>query len=394
MSAPPKILILTGSYGNGHLEVTRSLIMELNKRGITNIVTSDLFYEAHPFLTNVTRKLYIKSFTKGQTIYGYLYYKSDFRLTDFRIDRMIDRYGYMRISQLMKEHEFDLVINTFPMQALPIYKQRTNPEIPFINVLTDFCLHTRWISDGIDYFFVACGSLKKELLDTGINEQKITVSGIPIKEEFYFAEKIPDSEEKDSNKTKKLLISAGAHGVLSDLGKIIEELKIKEELYITVVCGSNKVLFEELSQNYQFDENVKILGYVSNMADLMKQSDMMISKAGGISLSEALAIRIPLILTPAVPGQERDNALFFEKEGMAIVTKTENDIVPAVLSLLKQPLLARSLMNQMEKHFHPHASELIIDKALALIENPPIRKETKSISKELKKRLKIDRNIF
>ena len=120
----------------------------------------------------------------------------------------------------------------------------------------------------------------------------------------------------------------------------------------------------------------------------------MISKAGGISLSEALAIRIPLILTPAVPGQERDNALFFEKEGMAIVTKTENDIVPAVLSLLKQPLLARSLMNQMEKHFHPHASELIIDKALALIENPPIRKETKSISKELKKRLKIDRNIF
>lgn len=181
---------------------------------------------------------------------------------------------------------------------------------------------------------------------------------------------------------------------MSDLGKIIEELKIKEELYITVVCGSNKVLFEELSQNYQFDENVKILGYVSNMADLMKQSDMMISKAGGISLSEALAIRIPLILTPAVPGQERDNALFFEKEGMAIVTKTENDIVPAVLSLLKQPLLTRSLMNQMEKHFHPHASELIIDKALALIENPPIRKETKSISKELKKRLKIDRNIF
>ena len=105
----PKILILTGSYGNGHLEVTRSLITELNKRGITNIVTSDLFYEAHPILTNVTRKLYIKSFSKGQNIYGFLYYKSDYRLTDFRIDRMIDRYGYMRISQLMKENDFDVV---------------------------------------------------------------------------------------------------------------------------------------------------------------------------------------------------------------------------------------------------------------------------------------------
>ncbi|AGY81215.1 MGDG synthase family glycosyltransferase [Carnobacterium inhibens] len=387
MSASPKILILTGSYGNGHLEVTHSLITELNKRGITNIVTSDLFYEAHPILTNVTRKLYIKSFTKGQNIYGYLYYKSDFRLTDFRIDRMIDRYGYMRISQLMKENDFDLVINTFPMQALPIYKQRTKrikPVIPFINVLTDFCLHTRWISDGIDYFFVACDSLKKELVDTGIAENKITISGIPIKEEFYLLDNSTSKEDIISENTKKLLISAGAHGVLKDLAQIIEELKIKEDLQITVVCGSNKPLFKELMQAYQYDDNIKILGYVSNMANLMSRSDIMVTKAGGISLSEALAIRIPLILTPAVPGQEHDNANFFEQEGMAIVTKTEDEIVPAVLALLKQPLLAKSLTKQMEKHFHPHASALIVDKVLTLIEKPQIYKEKRHDSKEIK----------
>lgn len=384
MSLLPKILILTGSYGNGHLEVTRSLIAELNKRGITNIVTSDLFYEAHPILTNVTRKLYIKSFSKGQNIYGFLYYKSDYRLTDFRIDRMIDRYGYMRISQLMKENEFDLVINTFPMQALPIYKQRSKPETPFINVLTDFCLHTRWISDGIDYFFVACDSLKKELTDTGINENKITVSGIPIKEEFYLYDKFSLPEKNSTNQIKKLLISAGAHGVLKDLAQIIEELKTKEDLHITVVCGSNKLLFNELMQDYQNDINITILGYVSNMANLMNQSDVMVTKAGGISLSEALAIRIPLILTPAVPGQEKDNARFFEKEGMAIVTKSEDEIVPAILALLKQPLLSRSLTKQMEKHFHPHASALIVDKVLTLIEKPYILKEPNHDSKEIK----------
>lgn len=381
--APPKILILTGSYGNGHLEVTHSLITELNKRGITNIVTSDLFYEAHPILTNVTRKLYIKSFSKGQNIYGFLYYKSDYRLTDFRIDRMIDRYGYMRISQLMKENDFDVVINTFPMQALPIYKQRTKPGIPFINVLTDFCLHTRWISDGIDYFFVACDSLKKELMDTGINGNKITISGIPIKEEFY--QHTLDSSQKDfsSTETKKLLISAGAYGVLKDLAHILDELKIKEDLHITVICGSNQLLFKELKYEYQNDTNITILGYVSNMANLMTQSDIMVTKAGGISLSEALAIKIPLILTPAVPGQEKDNANFFEKEGMAIVTKSEEEIAPAVLALLKQPLLARSLSNQMEKHFHPNSSALIVDKVLTLIEKPYIQKEPKNDSKEI-----------
>lgn len=380
----PKILILTGSYGNGHLEVTRSLITELNKRGITNIVTSDLFYEAHPILTNVTRKLYIKSFSKGQNIYGFLYYKSDYRLTDFRIDRMIDRYGYMRISQLMKENDFDVVINTFPMQALPIYKQRTKPGIPFINVLTDFCLHTRWISDGIDYFFVACDSLKKELMDTGITGNKITISGIPIKEEFNHPSIDYSQKNFSSIETKKLLISAGAYGVLKDLAHILEELKIKEELNITVVCGSNQLLFKELMHKYQNDTNITILGYVSNMAKLMSESDIMVTKAGGISLSEALAIQIPLVLTPAVPGQEKDNANFFEKEGMAIVTKSEEEIAPAVLSLLKQPLLARSISKQMETHFHPNSAALIVDKVLTLIEKPYIQKEPRHDSKEIK----------
>jgi len=120
------------------------------------------------------------------------------------------------------------------------------------------------------------------------------------------------------------------------------------------------------------------------MASLMNQSDIMVTKAGGISLSEALAIRIPLILTPAVPGQEHDNANFFEQEGMAIVTKTEDEIVPAVLALLKQPLLAKSLTKQMEKHFHPHASALIVDKVLTLIEKPQIYKEKRHDSKEIK----------
>lgn len=389
MPTSPKILILTGSYGNGHLEVTRSLIAELNKRGITDIVTSDLFYEAHPFLTNVTRKLYIKSFTKGQNIYGFLYYKSDFRLTEFRIDRMIDSYGYMRISQLMKENDFDLVINTFPMQALPIYKQRTKstkPVIPFINVLTDFCLHTRWISDDIDYFFVACDNLKEELIDTGISEHKITVSGIPIKEEFYLQDKPHSHELIATDLTKNLLISAGAFGVLKDLAQIIEDLKMKENLHITVVCGSNKLLFNELKEAFQNDANIKILGYVSNMASLMKQSDIMVTKAGGISLSEALAIQIPLVLTPAVPGQERDNALFFEKEGMAIVTRSEEEMVPAIFSLLNQPLLAKSLTKQMEKHFHSHASAMIVDKVLTLVETPPHFKEPEQGAKEIKNR--------
>ncbi|MGB3160837.1 MGDG synthase family glycosyltransferase [Carnobacterium sp.] len=363
----PKILILTGSYGNGHLEVTNALVAELNKRGITDIVISDLFYEAHPILTHFTKQLYLKSFTKGQNIYGFLYYNSDARLTDFRIDRMIDRYGYIRISQLMSTYEFDVVINTFPMQALPIYKQKNRHNIPFINVLTDFCLHSRWLSDEIDHFFVAGDSLKDELTDSGISPDKITISGIPIKEEFYSTKAKAIRPSSTSDCPKKVLISAGAFGVIKNLPLLIEELHLNSNLDITVICGRNLELYTSLQTRFKGISSIRILGYVEDMASLMNQADIMVSKPGGISLSEALAIQVPLVLTPAVPGQELDNAKLFEQKGMAILSYEEEQIAPAVLYLLKNPSLIAEIKGNMKDNFKPNAAAKIIDKVLSIV---------------------------
>ena len=362
----PKILILTGSYGNGHLEVTNALLAELNKRSITDIVVSDLFYEAHPILTTFTKQLYLKSFTKGQNIYGFLYYNSDARLTDFRIDRIIDRYGYMRISQLMNTYDFDVVINTFPMQALPIYKQKNQHNIPFVNVLTDFCLHSRWLSDEIDHFFVAGEPLKKELNDCGISSKKITVSGIPIKEEFYSVKKqISDKADYLAHRNE-LLISAGAFGVIKNLPSLVEELYEQSNLTITVICGRNHELYHLLLTKFQGISSIRILGYVEDMATLMGQADIMVTKPGGISLSEALAIQVPLVLTPAVPGQEFDNAKLFESKGMALITYEEEEIVPAILYLLKNPSFTAEIKTNMKENFYPNAAATIIDDILAI----------------------------
>ena len=362
----PKILILTGSYGNGHLEVTHALVAELKKRGITDVVVSDLFHEAHPILTSFTKQLYLKSFTKGQSIYGFLYYNSDARLTDFRIDRIIDRYGYMRISELMNTYAFDAVINTFPMQALPIYQQKNHHNIPFVNVLTDFSLHSRWLSNEIDHFFVAGESLKKELIDSGVAPQKITVSGIPIKEEFYHTKKENLDKKEPLNQAKELLISAGAFGVIKDLPILIEELYSQSNLTITVVCGKNQELYDLLTMKFEAVSSISILGYVKDMASLMRRADLMVTKPGGISLSEALAIQVPLVLTPAVPGQELDNAKLFESKGMAIVSYEEEEIVPAILYLLKNPAFCTEMKENMQKHFYPNAAALIVDEVLTI----------------------------
>lgn len=362
----PKILILTGSYGNGHLEVTRALIEELHRVGIKDITTSDLFYEAHPIVTTVTKYLYIKSFTRYRNLYGFLYYNFDNQLKEHSFDKFTDSYGYIRLNQLMKNNDFDLVINTFPMQVFPAYKKKVGKRIPFVNVLTDFCLHTRWVSKEIDHFFVSCKQLKTELIESGIPKETITISGIPIKEQFYLEHQAKEQLAPSTSKQKNILISAGAYGVLTNLADILEELKSKEDLNIVVVCGNNKVLFDSLTAQFSDQPTIEIKGFVSEMAKLMSHADIMITKPGGISLSEALAIQTPLILTPGVPGQENENAQLFEKECMAIVTKTEAEIIPAIYQLLKQPLLAKNLVQHMSEHFYPHAAKTIITESLAL----------------------------
>ncbi|MBP3040478.1 glycosyltransferase [Bacillaceae bacterium Marseille-Q3522] len=367
MRSSPKVLILTGSYGSGHLEVTRALIEQLKKRGITDVVTSDLFYEAHPILTKFTKYLYIKSFSKGKRIYGFFYYNSDSRLTEYRIDRIIDTYGYMRLNQIMKNNNFDVVINTFPMQVFPIYKKKSGQKIPFVNVLTDFCLHTRWVSHEIDHYFVSCEGLKEELENVGISRKKITISGIPIKEQFYQqrGKKQYDLFQLDREK-KTVLISAGTFGVLTNIPDIVSSIKERLNTQVVVVCGKNKALYETLEKQFQDDSNVHIFGFVTEMAALMTLADVMVTKPGGISLSEAIAVKVPLVLTPAVPGQERDNANLFEREGMAIKTNQEEDITPAIIQLLNQPSLRNNLIGNLEKNFHPHAANQIIEQTLEL----------------------------
>ena len=260
---------------------------------------------------------------------------------------------------------------------MPIYKQKNHQNIPFVNVLTDFSLHTRWLSDEIDHFFVAGESLKNELTEAGISSKKITISGIPIKEEFYHTKIQCEKYSTHLIRPKELLISAGAFGVLKQLPTLIEELHHHNNLNITVICGRNLALYDTLIEEFEGIDSITVFGYVKDMATLMSKADIMVTKPGGISLSEALAFQVPLVLTPAVPGQELDNAKLFESKGMALISYEEEEIVPAVLYLLKNPFFTAEMKRNMQKNFHPNAAATIINEVLN------ISKKTSYLKKHL-----------
>ncbi|NGP46544.1 hypothetical protein G4V62_16900 [Bacillaceae bacterium SIJ1] len=158
-----KVMILTGSYGNGHLQVVNALKASFEQTG-TDYIVIDLFKEAHPWMTAITKYLYIKSFTVGQRLYSFFYYSSKQMDHDQSITRVFNAFGWRKVRQLIKEHEPDMIVNTFPMLAVAEYKRKTGDTIQTCHVLTDYCLHNRWLHPLVDHYYVATEQLKQQLL--------------------------------------------------------------------------------------------------------------------------------------------------------------------------------------------------------------------------------------
>ncbi len=178
-----KIIILTASYGNGHLQVANSLYQECVDKGLTNVKICNLYAESHPFISEVTEKLYTKSFTYGKQFYKLFYYGTDI-IQNKKMLRWYYQYGFKRLTSLIQTEQPDILINTFPINAVPEFRRRTGMVIPTFNIITDYCLHSLWLHDDIDKYYVASNELKAKIHSRGVPVSKVLVSGIPIRSAF------------------------------------------------------------------------------------------------------------------------------------------------------------------------------------------------------------------
>lgn len=363
----PKILLLTGSYGFGHLQVTKTLREAFEKKGIRQIVESDLFLDAHPFITNATKFLYIKSYTYGQRLYGMFYYGGNRNQNYLKADFM-NNFGMKRLIHIVETEKPDIIVNTFPMKVVPEFRKKTGVKIPIVNVLTDYCLHKNWVHDEVDKYYVATEDLKQEMARNGISADKIKVTGIPVRSQFEENKDKPVLFQKydlDKNKPVTLII-AGAHGVLKDMEEIVSQLSNDGNNQIVVVCGKNKKLKSNLIDTFQHHRNVQILGYTTQIHELMKMATVLVTKPGGITLSEALSMQVPLLLYRPVPGQERENAHYFEKKGASITVSNPSKLIEEIQSIISGKELQMEMKRNMRKLHQADAAGVICEDIISI----------------------------
>lgn len=335
-----KIVILTSNFGNGHNSVAQSLEKELSKTHEVHIVNP------HKMNTGL-KKVFIKM---GENLYNdfisksttnpffsnayHFAFKSASRFD--LIDNYTKSYGRRGIKNIITDINPDIVISVFP------YKIETSDDIKVYEVITDYRFEGVWYDNTVDEYFVPNEDVAKQLINSGVNPLVVHNTGIPIKKEFF--------TEKETYKCRNVLLTLGAHGKvnLHYLSSLIEACE-KEGINLEIVCGNNKKIEKYLNDNFDY-ENLLVHGFVDNMHEIIERNNLIITKAGGISISEAIASETPLLVntTRSIKGQELSNIEFVERNMIGVVSKEKN-IVKNLINIVKNDLVYDDLLINIKK---------------------------------------------
>lgn len=319
------ILILTAQFGAGHISAAKAIrdyILEKNNE--YNIIIENFIDASIPRMNKPMVKLYESNTKYTPGLYNYYYYlKKSF---DPRHDLAHKLYT-PKLTEYILEKEPDLIISTFPLAAACVYNFKLKyPKIniPTLTVITDVVDSLEWVYPGTDLYFVPSSEIKNRFVQKGITPDNIIVTGVPINKNFY-------TDKKDFIPGKyRLLLLGGGRGLFDiseDFMYWIDEFisSYKDILEVTIVTGNNSKLFNNLTSKKPLS-NIKVLGYVNDMYNLIKNYDLMITKPGGATLFEAIYSQTPVIVKVPKIGQEIENAKFIIDKGIGLVYNDEDDL--------------------------------------------------------------------
>jgi len=367
----PTALILTANYGSGHVQAANVLANNLRERNIEPIV-SDLVEESYPNFSNLSQSLLIKSFSTHSSFYKWFYYGTN-KLNSKGLVQFSSYLGRKRLLELIFTHHPSFIILTFPLHAASSLIKKSRISIPTYTVVTDYCLHPYWMNPFTHHYFVSTEAVKSCLLNHKISKKRISISGIPIRSQFEIpANKQGIYEKFHLNPQRKVItILAGAFGVLKNVKELCELLIQFPTYQIVVICGKNDSLYCSLMPfAFLFPESFRLLGYVENIHELFAISNCLITKPGGITLTEAAALQVPLILHNPIPGQELENAAFFSEKGAALISHTIFEVVDHVHSIVQNEEISKRMKSELKNIYKRDSASVIVDHAICEMKQP------------------------
>ncbi|MCY0894945.1 MAG: glycosyltransferase [Alicyclobacillaceae bacterium] len=341
MTRLSRLLILSASYGDGHQQAARAVEAAVNASSPeTDVQILDYLRVVHPTIDWMAKHFYIQSVKYAPLLYDWFYRGTSQIPPTSLIQRQLNSLGMEDLAETLATYRPDAVLATFPTPAgvLSALKQQGRTTVPLTTLVTDHAVHSQWIHAGTDLYFVPSHYVREGLIARGTPPGAIEVTGIPVRPSFQVMPNRPQLLAKYGldEHVPTLLVMGGAYGVLGDIGILCEEIaRCSERLQLLVVTGRNDRLLQQVSMiETEPHIHMQVFGFVREIHELMAVSDLMLTKAGGLTVSEAVALQLPMLLYRPIPGQEIQNSAYLVKSGVARWAKSRDEVVEQVRQLL------------------------------------------------------------
>lgn len=339
-----RILILSCNTGQGHNSAAAAIKEYFSEKG----VACDI-YDALCFISDKTSKTisewHTRIYRNRPGLFRWGYHYADVHRGVFRAESAVYKFltqSTDRLYHFCRAEQYDAVLCTHAFSGLMVSDMRKKYDygIPAYFVATDYTCSPSTEQGKVNRYFIPSAELAQEFVKCGLSKESLIASGIPIRGMFF--DRVPKNIAKQSFDIpadhQHILLMCGSMGC-GPIKKIVKlfskRLSSKQDL--TVVCGTNRALYQRLAKKYSSYENIHIHGYIENVALLMYSADLYLTKPGGISVTEASAVGVPMVFINAVAGCEEYNMHYFIQHGAATTAKTPGALVRLSFSLLSSP---------------------------------------------------------
>ena len=369
------ILLFYASYGSGHLSAATAIEQYIKENyPDAKTLKIDCVEYINKSINKISTSAYKSIILKTPVLWGQVYklLKND---TILDITQFSNRFMAKKIFTLFEDFEPDLVISCHPLggQITSFLKSHKKTNCKLATVMTDFASHKQWLigKDYTDYFFVSNIEMKTSLISEGIYPNKIYVSGIPISPNFYKnydKENIYKSLNIEKNKKNIIFFGGGSLGLSSssNIQAILTSLlqATDESHQIIIISGKNQKLYNDFQKtinNTYHKSQIKLIDFTTELPELLPITSFVITKPGGLTITECISTNVPIILINPIPGQEKENAQYIADNKMGIWIKTNKPTSEYFQEIFNDTKLIEEIKENQKKYSHINSTKNICD---------------------------------
>lgn len=358
-----RVLFLFSDTGGGHRAPTEAMIeaLELEFPGRFETRMVDFFRQYYPSPLKYAPELY-PPISRVPKAWGLSFKASDGKSRSKAVATLTYPYVRRAIRRLLAENPTDLIVSVHPLVNQTLMRAMRRSPRPYLAVVTDLVsTHAFWFDRRADLVVVATEQAKEKAMEYGIAEGNLRVIGLPVRESFNH--RLPDpaawrSEQGWANDRPVILLVSGGDGMgpVKRVAKAISEAGLAASL--VVICGRNEELKAEL-ERVKWQLPVHLYGFVSEMPKFMAAADIVVTKAGAGSISEAFICGLPIIIYAKLAGQEDGNVTYVVEHNAGVWAPRPREVTDALRTWIEDPAARAAVAAASAKVARPDAARSI-----------------------------------